>query len=404
MKIQSIEVFAFKYNHHYRVGGHTDAPNRLHGTDYYFEPQWKHAYSCLTESCLVKITTDTGLTGWGEAQAPLVPEVPAMLIAKLFGPAIIGLNPEDPELIYDRLYHLSHVRGHTASYTIDAITGIDIALWDIKAQAAGKPLNQLLGEVALPRLPLYVSGLRRPTLSERQQLAKEKIAEGFKGVKIFIGNTAEKTIDECTAIRSAIGTDARFALDTICRHDYQTAYRIGRGLDDLHAAWFESPMDPEDVVGHAALAKFIQTPLAIGESLRTVREFEPWVARKAMQIAQPDIARCGITGGQRIIQLLQEKNMQIAPHIGVCTALGIAATWHVASVLVHPVMQEHQLDMFEVGNSVLHKPLQVESGQAIVPRGAGLGIAVNEDFVRKNSPEKWQISIQGVRYGHRDNK
>src|SRR5690606_32358821 len=108
------------------------------------------------------------LTGWGEAQAPLVPEVPATLIAKLFGPAIIGLDPEEPELIYDRLYHLSHVRGHTASYTIDAITGIDIALWDIKAQAAGKPLNQLLGKVTASRLPLYVSGLRRPSLAERR--------------------------------------------------------------------------------------------------------------------------------------------------------------------------------------------------------------------------------------------
>ncbi len=392
MKIQSIEVFAFKYDHHYRLGGHTDAPNRLPSTDYYFEPQWRHAYSRFTESCLVKITTDKGLIGWGEAQAPLVPEVPATLIAKLFGPAILGLDPTNPELVYDRLYHLNHVRGHTASYTVDAITGIDIALWDIKAQAENKPLNHLLGEIYTTRLPLYVSGLRRPTLDERQVLAKEKVAEGFTGVKIFIGNTAYKTIDECRAIREAIGPEADLAFDAICCHNYDSAYKVGLGLDALNAAWFESPIDPEDVDGHARLAKSIKTPLAIGEPLRTVREFEPWLKQKAMQVAQPDIVRCGITGGQQIIKQALNHELQVGPHIGVCTAIGVAATWHVTSVTANAVSQEHQLDMFETANKVLNTPLQVEAGRAIVPTGIGLGISVNEDFIRAHSSETWLVT------------
>jgi L-alanine-DL-glutamate epimerase-like enolase superfamily enzyme len=391
MKIQSIEVFAFKYDHHYRLGGHTDAPNRLPGTDYYFEPQWRHAYSRFTESCLVKITTDTGLTGWGEAQAPLVPEVPATLIAKLFGPAILGLDV-NPEMVYDLLYHLSHVRGHTASYTIDAITGIDIALWDIKAQAENKPLNQLLSATYNSKLPLYVSGLRRSTLEERQALAKEKVAEGFTGVKIFIGNTVDKTIGECKAIRDAIGADADLAFDAICAHSYDSAYQIGLGLDKLNAAWFESPIDPEDVAGHARLARAIKTPLAIGEPLRTVREFEPWLQQKAMRVAQPDIVRCGITGGQKIIKLCLEYGLQVAPHIGVCTAIGVAATWHITSVVSNATSQEHQLDMFETANKILHTPLHVEAGKAIVPTGIGLGVFVNEEFVRAHSSDTWLIS------------
>lgn len=392
MKIQSVEVFAFKYNHHYRLGGHTNAPNRLPGTDYYFEPQWSQAYSRFTESCLVKITTDNGITGWGEAQAPLVPEVPATLIAKLFAPAILGLDANDTDFIYNRLYHLNHVRGHTASYTIDAITAIDIALWDIKGKAAGKPLNQMLGKVYNTRLPLYISGLRRPALAERQALAKEKIAEGFKGVKIFIGDTPGKTIAECRAIRSVIGPGAELAFDAICRHNYADAYQIGLGLDELNAAWFEAPIDPEDVAGHAKLARAIKTPLAIGEPLRTVREFEPWIEQKAMQIAQPDIVRCGITGAQMIIKQVRQHGLQAAPHIGVCTAIGVAATWHVTSVIANAAAQEHQLDMFETANKVLVKTLQVEAGKAIVPTGAGLGIEVDEDFVRANSPETWLIS------------
>lgn len=398
MQIQTVEVFVFKYDHHYRIGGHGDAPNRLPGTDYYFEPQWQHAYSRLTESCLVKITTDTGLVGWGEGQAPLVPEVPATLIARLLGPALLGMDPRNPHAVYDRLYHLNHVRGHYASYTIDAIAAIDIALWDIKGQAEGIAVNQLLGTVHHPELPQYVSGLRLPTRAERQALAKEKIGEGFKGVKVFIGDTAENTIRECAAIREAIGEEADLAFDAICRHEYQAAYEIGLGLDELRAAWFESPLDPEDVAGHSKLAKAIKTPLAIGEPLRTVREFEPWIKQRAMQVAQPDIVRCGITGGQRIIAQCSEHGLRIAPHLGVCTAIGVAATWHVTAVVANPVPQEHQLDMFPTANKVLTSPLKVEGGRAIVPTGTGLGISVDEDFVRAHSAEHWQITPAGIKW------
>lgn len=393
MQIQTIEVFSFKFDHHYRLGGHTDSPNRFPGTDYYFEPQWKHAYSRLTESCLVKITTNTGLVGWGEAQSPLVPEVPATLIAKLMGPAILGFDPTDTDFIYDRLYHLSHARGHTASYTIDAITGIDLALWDIKGKAVNKPVNQLLGKVVKQRLPLYVSGLRRPELADRESLAKEKIAAGFRGVKIFVGAGAEATLREMEAIRTAIGPDAELAFDAICRHDYDTALQIGLGLDQLNTMWFEAPIEPEDIAGHAKLAHNIKTPIAIGEPLRTLREFEPWLALNAMQIAQPDIVRCGITGGRRIIKKVTEKGLIVSPHIGVCTAIGVAATWHITSVLENTTSQEHQLDMFETANKVLDIPLQIESGKAVVPEGAGLGITINEDFVRKYSSETWMVSL-----------
>ncbi|MGV3527873.1 MAG: mandelate racemase/muconate lactonizing enzyme family protein [Flavisolibacter sp.] len=397
MKIQTIEVFVFKYDHHYRIGGHNDAPNRLAGTDYYFEPQWQHVYSRQTESCLVKITTDEGIEGWGEAQAPVVPEVPATLIARLMGPAIIGMDALDTDAVYERLYHLNHVRGHTASFTIDALAALDIALWDIKGKAAGKAVSQLLGQ---PKslLPLYVSGLRRSSREERKMLAKEVVAEGYSGVKLFFGNTAEETLQECAAIRESIGGNALLAFDAICRHNFQSALQIGRGLDELNAAWFESPLDPEDVLAHAKLAQSIHTPLAVGEPLRTVREFEPWLQQKAMKIAQPDIVRCGITGGLRIIDAAQKDGLQVAPHIGICTAIGMAATWHVSAVLDDALPQEHQLDMFPVANKILAEPLDVKSGWAVVPRSPGLGIGVNEEFVRSHSADHWRMDAKGIVY------
>jgi D-galactarolactone cycloisomerase len=190
--------------------------------------------------------------------------------------------------------------------------------------------------------------------------------------------------------------EAELAFDAICRHDYEAAYAIGRGLDELKAAWFESPMDPEDVAGHSRLAKAIQTPLAIGEPLRTIREFEPWISQEAMKIAQPDLVRCGITGGWKIIELAEKQGLRIAPHLGVCTAIGVAATWQVTSVIKDPVSQEHQLDMFPVANKVLSNPLKVENGCALVPVGYGIGISVDEDFVRAHSSENWLVTNRSV--------
>jgi L-alanine-DL-glutamate epimerase-like enolase superfamily enzyme len=398
MHVHSIEVFVFKYNHHYRVGGHSDSPNRIPGTDYYFEPQWRHAYSRLTESCLIKITTEEGITGWGESQAPLVPEVPATLIAKLLGPAIFGIDISDPGIVYDRLLHLNHVRGHANSFTVDAIAGIDTALWDIKGQAAQKPLSRLLNTNGQQQLPLYISGLRRPVPAQRIELAKETIRQGFSGVKIFSGARPEQTIKECQAIRQAIGSHAIFALDAIGSQDYNSAVSIGKELDALQAAWFEAPLDPEKLKDHVKLVASIATPVAIGEQLRTMREFEPWIEQGALKIAQPDIVRCGISGSTKIVEKIAEQKRSLAFHLGVCTAIGMAATWHLASVVPGILPQEHQLDMFATANKILNEPLKVEGGQALVPAGNGLGISVNEEFIRAYSADRWTISNNKVEY------
>ncbi|MDP6111653.1 MAG: mandelate racemase/muconate lactonizing enzyme family protein, partial [Planctomycetota bacterium] len=163
MKIAQVEIFALKIDYHYGIGGHQDTPGRLPGTDYYIEPQWPHAYSRLAESCIIKLTTECGLAGWGEASAPLVPETPASILANLVGPALIGQNPLSHEAIYERLFHLMDVRGHTSGFMMDAIAAADIAVWDLRGRHYGAPVSELLGGPLRARLSAYVSGLRQPT-------------------------------------------------------------------------------------------------------------------------------------------------------------------------------------------------------------------------------------------------
>lgn len=394
MKIQKVEVFVFKYDHHYQVGGHKQTPNRIQGTNYYLEPQWRHAYSKLTESCLVKITTDTGVIGWGEGQAPVVPEVPATLIQKLFGPAILGMDPCDPEAVYDKLYHLNFVRGHTASYTIDAMAAIDIALWDIKGKSEGLPVGEIFKRNRLLEIPLYVSGLRKETLEERLELANKILSMGFGGIKIFKGSKVKEVINECEALNDLVKIqNAGLAFDAICRYTREEAKELGLAFDKLQLMWFESPLEPEDLQGHAELNQDIHTPVAVGEPLRTTREFEPWMARRAMSLAQPDVVRCGITGSKRIQAMADRYGMDVTFHIGVCTAIGIAATWQMASQLPKMVIQEHQFELFQTANKILQTPLIVSNGKAILPEGNGLGINIDEKFVRAHSEDILKLQL-----------
>src|SRR5687768_8110285 len=226
MQVAQIQVFTLRIPHHYKVGGHDDAPGRLPGTEYYIEPQWVHAYSSVTETCLVRVTADDGTFGWGEVQAPLTPQTPATLITTLLGPALLGQDALATSVLYDRLTHLMLARGHVGSFLIDAVAGLDIALWDLKARKYGVPLFELLGGPFRLKLPAYVSGLRFKTLDERLLAAKQFVADGYAGVKVFTGASIYEVEAEVRALRDALSPGPLLAVDAICRFDLGAAIRL----------------------------------------------------------------------------------------------------------------------------------------------------------------------------------
>ncbi len=397
MKIERIEVYTLRLPRHYRVGGHTETPGRLPGTDYYIEPQWVHAYSSVLESCLVKLTADDGTVGWGEVQAPLTPQTPCALITTLLGPALLGQEALATSALYDRLYHLMLARGHAGSFLADAMAGLDIALWDLKGRHYKAPLCELLGGPYRRELPAYVSGLRVSGLQDKINAARRFCAEGFAGVKVFTGARLDAVITEAREIRAAIGPDAFFAVDAICKYDLPAATHVGRALDPLRAAWLEAPLNAEDISGHAALARAIATPVAVGETLRTPRQFEPWLRQRALAIAQPDLMRTGITGALRIAALADAMHVPTTLHTGVCTAIGMAATWQVAAALPGEIPQEHQHDLFEAVNALLQTPLALRSGRLLVPERPGIGVEVNEAAVVAAATEHWIVDGSGRR-------
>lgn len=395
MTVEQIEVFVFKLAHHYKVAGTTDSPGQLPGTDYYREPQWKHAYSNGTETCLVKLTTDSGLVGWGESQAPLLPRVPAAVVTDLLGPAVLGRDPLKTAVLHDELTHLMHARGHFGSFLYDAVAGIDTALWDLKGKILQQPICELLGGSFRPTLRCYMSGLREPTLEGRVAAAKGALAQGYAGVKIFTGQALEKAGAEIEAVADAIGSGPFLAVDLICGYALPAALHLGRLLDARRAAWLEAPLAPQDVAGHARLAESLATPIAVGEVLRSVAEFLPWFQQRALGVAQPDVTRCGVTEAQRIADLARAFDVPTALHVGVCTGIGVAATWQVAAALPDYLIQEHQPKMLPAANRTLREPLVEKDGMLVVPAAPGLGVEVDEEAIRAHAEEHWVVTPNG---------
>lgn len=379
MKITRVDIYIYKLDQHYKLRGSEETPDLLPGTDYFFEPHWRQAYSRRVESCLVRVTADDGTYGWGEAQAPILPESPASILRHLVGPFLIGRNPLERSLIADQLYHINNVRGHESGFILDALAAVDIALWDIAGKHHDVPVSRLLGGPFRTELDAYVSGLRQPTLDAQAEAARGYVDEGFAGIKLFLGHGLSADRETIARIRSSVDVDTRLFADCLWRYRVDEAIRMGRTLEAHDYEFLEAPLAPEDLAGHRQLVQSLDCAVAVGEAMRTPWEFAPWIAEpRALGIAQPDVVRCGITNTVKVSHLCEAHRVPVAPHVGVCTGIGMAATWQVAAAIPNFLIQEYQLQLTERANTILTAPLEARNGKLIVPEGPGLGVDIDE--------------------------
>ncbi len=382
MRIERVEVFVVKIDRHDRFGGQTAPPATLGGSDYYFEAEWEEIYATKIQSVLVCLTTDSGLEAWGEGQAPIVPEAVASIVQHLLGPVLLGEEPLRHEWLRERLTGTMRNRGQVAGFMLDAVAAVDNALWDLKGRHYGAPVAELLGGPGRRRLDAYVSGIRAPTIDARVKLAAEHLQHGFAGVKAYLGRGVGADVAEAEALRQGLGPDARLEADCFWRYDLADATRLGRTLDRCRYEWMEAPMDPQDVAGHARLARAIDTRVAVGEPLRSADACLPWFQAGAIGLAQPDVVRIGITESKRIADLAALFGVRVGFHVGVCLGIGMAATWHLAAAVGNFQIQEHEPVMLEATNVFLDPPLREDRGALVVPDGPGLGVTVKRDALR----------------------
>ncbi|MCE2472208.1 MAG: mandelate racemase/muconate lactonizing enzyme family protein, partial [Anaerolineae bacterium] len=349
---------------------------------YFLRPPYRALYSAYFETAFVKISTADGFFGWGEALAPVAPEVVQQIIEQLLAPALIGRDPLDVNVLWNVMYDLMRERGYYGGFMLDAISACDIALWDLCGKILGQPVHQLLGGAFRDEIPCYVSGLPRPTAEKRVDLAQTYTEQGFDAFKLAAGHGVHADIKSVAALRDALGEDATLLLDAHWVYSLDEAVQLGHALTDLGAGFFEAPINPEDIDSHAQLAQAVAVPVAIGETERTRYQFRPCLMQKAADILQPDVGRAGISEVFKIAAMAEAFNVKMAPHLSVGLGICIAATIQVAAAIPNLYLLEYQPPVFEIANALLESPLVCRDGCYEIPSGSGLGVALDEDRLR----------------------
>ncbi|MEZ5398992.1 MAG: mandelate racemase/muconate lactonizing enzyme family protein [Bryobacteraceae bacterium] len=357
--------------------GTAGTPNLLTGDGDY---RWSADYPCLypthIETALVRVTLDSGLIGWGEAQAPLAPEVACAIVERLLRPAIVGEEfdgaRETIERLWTRMYAAMRVRGQTGGFMLDAISGIDIALWDLAGKLADKPVAALLAENPKTRVPAYLSGVAGPTLHDKIHYAARYHDAGFHIFKIYLESDWNAILEQVDALHDRLSGDVEVAVDALWHVDPHDAPR----LDNHGALWLECPLMPEEFQAHLDLARHMSTPLALGESYRTLRELEPFFDRRVMGWVQPDLGRCGITESMRIAARAADTGVKVVPHVSIAMGPQIAAAIHFAAAAPACDLCEYNPKVLDVANRFVDSPIALDGPSYIVPDRPGLGIEV----------------------------
>ena len=348
---------------------------------------------------IVEVTTDAGITGWGEAlcQGLQPPEIAAAAVLAALKPLAIGADPLQPEVLWHRMYHQTRDYGMKGA-VIGAISGVDIALWDIVGKVRGEPVAKLLGGMFRDKVQAYATGMYRiGGQGEAERLAQEAVRHceaGFRALKVKLGFGIEDDLAVMRAVKEATaGRTCEVMIDTNHAYGVAEAIRLGRGLEDMgwRLRWYEEPVTQEDLDGYGEVRRALVTPIAGGENEYTLFGFRELFARRAVDIAQPDLcAAGGFTGCRHIVALAHAHGVQVNPHVW-ASAVGQAASLQfIAAIPVanHSLFAAEPVLEFDTSShpfreSLTDAPLRHREGWVAIPTRPGLGIEVNREVLQR---------------------
>jgi D-galactarolactone cycloisomerase len=347
---------------------------------------WRIATATIskTYAILVRVHTDEGLSGLGESIVRLGPGVARAVIDEILRPIVLGRDPHDVEGIWDDMFASMRARGHSRGFLLEAMSGIDIALWDLLGKKFGVPTAKLLGGHGRARVPVYASSILLAPPRAMAAEAARLVAEGFPAVKIKVGESAELDEARIDAVRAAVGPRVDVMLDANSGYDAPTAIAVARIAERYGVYWLEEPVMPDDLLGYRRVRRATAIRLAAGESEFTVAGFREFLERGILDIVQPDIARAGgFTGCRRIAALAHAHNVAFAPHTGASAAVCIAASLQLAAAVPGLLVFEHMYlanPLQEILTPPLPRPV---NGFIEVPARPGLGVDLDESAVQR---------------------
>jgi galactonate dehydratase len=334
-------------------------------------------YPSTDMSVLVKVTGESGKVGWGETYGIVAPQAVTAIINEVLGPVVIGRDPSEPVVIHEDLYDLMRVRGFFGGYYVDALAGLDIAIWDLYGHLTGLPLARLLGGARRDTIPAYVSGLPRATIPERCDLARAWVARGFRAIK-FAAAVSDGVEAEMAALREAVGPGVHLMVDLHWKYTAGEAIRLIRRLEAHDLYFAEAPCEPEDLEGQALVARGIGCPLALGEEWRTAYEYRPRFEARAMHVIQPEMGHTGVTEFLHIGRMAHAFHVDIMPHASIGIGVFMAASLQATAALKRVPYHEYQHSIFDKNLAYVSGDMACADGHYRVPTGPGHGVAPHQ--------------------------
>jgi len=371
-----------------------DLPETLGYSQQYYKKRTSH---------IVEVETDEGVTGWGECFGPgNIAFANKGIVEKVIQPIVLGMQALDRDVIWHKVYNLMRDHGQKGM-PLQALSGVDIALWDIAGKAANLPLYKMIGGAHRDKVEVYGYGmmLRPENINSLISRFKEESAEikemGFKALKMKVGVGPKDDIKLIEAVRGGIGDNFRFMVDA--NHGYTThdALYVGRAMEEFSPYWFEEPVAPEDLDGYRELRAFLKVNISGGEA-----EFNRWGWRKLLEsrgldIAQPEVcALGGISEYLRVLALCHSHFTPVVNHVW-GSAIAVAVNLHLLAAMPplpgglfpwEPMLEfdtthNRFIDDLLTVSLDIKKQVKINNGTVSLPNGPGLGVTPKRDFIDK---------------------
>jgi len=342
------------------------------------------------DTLIVKVHTDAGITGIGEVDssphvAKAIIEAPTShSIAHGLKYLVVGEDPLEIEKIWDKMYHGSIYYGRRGA-AIHAMSGIDIALWDIKGKALGQPVYKLMGGGYLKKVRAYASTLFGKTPKETGEIGRKYRDQGFTAVKFGwdpMGQDEKTDIALVREARKGVGEDVDLLIDAGLCWDAKTAIQRARKFQDYNIYWLEEPLHPDDLDGYAKLSEAVDVRIAAGEEESSRASYIDLMDRGKIDVVQVDVTRAGLTESRRVAFLAHDRKLPCVNH-SFKTDVNLAASLHFLASVPNSFILEFSVATSPLREKLALEPLKMKDGYVEVPDKPGLGVELNQKIVDK---------------------
>ena len=337
------------------------------------------------DAVVVKVSTEAGIVGWGESHHGRCPGAVAQIVNTTLKQLVMGMDAHDVVGVWNKIYVRQLGSHGMGAGTCLAMSGIDMALWDIRGKALDAPLYRLLGGSSKP-IPAYAGGVSLGYQDPKALVAEAQplVGAGYKAIKLRVGDTPARDLARVAAVRKALGDDIAILVDANTGYTVADARKAMPGYDEHDVGWLEEPFPAHDYESYALATSFGSVPLAAGENHYTRFEFNRLIEDGSVTILQPDLSKTGgITEALRVAHLASAWKLPINPHTSM-TGLNMAATIHFLAAIDNGGYFEGDVSRSNLfRDELVSQPYRVGDDGCVRPlEGAGLGLDVDEAFLK----------------------